>query len=155
MPGSWLNVPHFRQEFNYSCVPACVRMVLAYFGMRHTEQELRDLLETDTHGTKVRNLLALRSLGIDVQLAPSNLNSLREVITSGTAPIIFIETGSLPYWTVDCEHTAVFVSGDEAIAYLNDPYFNIAPQSVSLDCFEKAWSPTGRFSAILRPRSPS
>ena len=27
-----MNVPHFRQELDYSCLPACVRMVLAYYG---------------------------------------------------------------------------------------------------------------------------
>ena len=32
MPSSWLNVPHFRQEHDYSCVAACVRMVLAHYG---------------------------------------------------------------------------------------------------------------------------
>jgi hypothetical protein len=25
MPSSWLNVPHFQQEFEYSCVAACIR----------------------------------------------------------------------------------------------------------------------------------
>ena len=32
MPSSWLNVPPFRQELESSCVAACVRMVLAYYG---------------------------------------------------------------------------------------------------------------------------
>ena len=29
MPSSWLNVPHFQQEHEYSCIAACARMVLA------------------------------------------------------------------------------------------------------------------------------
>jgi len=32
MPSSSLNVPHFLQELDCSCVAACVRMVLAYYG---------------------------------------------------------------------------------------------------------------------------
>src|SRR5947209_2124192 len=40
MPSGWLNVPHFRQEHEYSCVAACVRMVLAHFGQGRTEAEL-------------------------------------------------------------------------------------------------------------------
>ena len=32
MPGSWLSAPHFQQELEYSCVAACVRMVLAHHG---------------------------------------------------------------------------------------------------------------------------
>lgn len=31
MPSSWLNVPHFQQELEYSCLAACVRESLAAF----------------------------------------------------------------------------------------------------------------------------
>lgn len=41
MPSSWLNVPQFQQELEYSCVAACVRMVLAHYGAIRTEAELR------------------------------------------------------------------------------------------------------------------
>ena len=59
MPGASLNVPHFKQEFPYSCVPACARMVLAFFGSHHTEAELRVLMRTDPNGTPVRRLTEL------------------------------------------------------------------------------------------------
>ncbi len=54
MPSSWLNVPHFLQEFEYSCVAACVRMVLAHYGDVRTEAELRSLLNTQPSGTPRR-----------------------------------------------------------------------------------------------------
>ena len=44
MPSGWLSVPHFQQELEYSCVAACARMVLAYYGDVRSEAELR-LLE--------------------------------------------------------------------------------------------------------------
>ena len=40
MPNGWLNVPHFRQEFNYSCVAACVRMVMAHYGRNESEVDI-------------------------------------------------------------------------------------------------------------------
>ncbi len=40
MPNAWLNVPHCKQEFNYSCMAACVRMVLAHHGRALPEAEL-------------------------------------------------------------------------------------------------------------------
>lgn len=46
MPSSLLNVPHFQQEHEYSCVAACARMVLAYFGDVRDEADLRSLLGT-------------------------------------------------------------------------------------------------------------
>jgi ABC-type bacteriocin/lantibiotic exporter with double-glycine peptidase domain len=46
MPSAWLNVPHCKQELNYSCMAACVRMVLAHHGRPLAEAELRQLLDT-------------------------------------------------------------------------------------------------------------
>ena len=37
MPSALLNVPHYKQEFHYSCVAACARMVLAHYGVQQTE----------------------------------------------------------------------------------------------------------------------
>src|SRR5580692_586810 len=45
MPNGWLNVPLFPQEFEYSCVAACVRMVLAHYGDLRSEADLRSLLD--------------------------------------------------------------------------------------------------------------
>lgn len=52
MPSGWLNVPHHQQELEYSCVAACVRMVLAHYGDIRTEAELRSLLDTQPTGTR-------------------------------------------------------------------------------------------------------
>src|SRR5947208_8084374 len=59
MPSSWLNVPHFQQEHEYSCVAACVRRVLAHFGESRTEAELRSLLDTQPTGTRAGNVMRL------------------------------------------------------------------------------------------------
>jgi ABC-type bacteriocin/lantibiotic exporter with double-glycine peptidase domain len=52
MPNAWLNVPHYKQEFNYSCMAACVRMVLAHHGRSIAEVELREQLDTRADGTE-------------------------------------------------------------------------------------------------------
>lgn len=62
MPNGWLNVPHFRQEHEYSCLAACVRMVLAHYGDTQTEVELRSLLDTRPTGTRAGNVMLLSSL---------------------------------------------------------------------------------------------
>ena len=49
MPSSWLNVRHFQQELEYSCVAVCAHMVLAHYGDVRSEAELRLLLDTK-HG---------------------------------------------------------------------------------------------------------
>ena len=41
-----LAIPHYRQNSPDTCLPACVRMVLAYRGRKHSEQELAKVLGT-------------------------------------------------------------------------------------------------------------
>ena len=77
MLSGWLNVPPCKQEFNYSSMAACVRMVLAHQGRSLSEAEVRQLLNTQPRGTTPRNLTALGALDLDVQLGVSNLSQLR------------------------------------------------------------------------------
>jgi ABC-type bacteriocin/lantibiotic exporter with double-glycine peptidase domain len=139
MPSGWLNAPHFKQEFNYSCMAACARTVLAYHGQHLTEAELRQLLGTRPDGTPARNVLALTSLGFDVQLNFSNLAQLRDALAAGLLPIVFLDTGPLDYWQTDCAHVAVVVGINDTSVYLNDPFMDTAPQQTSLTGFLQAW----------------
>src|SRR5688500_11718968 len=88
-----LNVPHFKQEFPYSCLPACVRMVLAHCGHTCSEDELRQLLGTGPQGTAARDILRVAPLGFDVQLRFTNLGELSTALTAGTPPVVFVNTG--------------------------------------------------------------
>lgn len=153
MPADSLNVPLFRQEFNYSCLAACVRMVLAFHGRSVAESELRQLLDTQPTGTRARNLNSIVNLGFDVQLNTSSLSLLREALATGLAPIVFVDTGSLDYWDVDCAHVAVLVGIDDEVVYLNDPYFEIAPQKTSLTSFLQAWAVNSHLAAIISSSS--
>lgn len=86
MPGASLNVPHFKQEFQHSCIPACARMVLAFFYSHHTEAELRVLMRTDPNGTPVRRLTELTHLGFDVDFVTTDVAGLAAYLTSGLPP---------------------------------------------------------------------
>jgi ABC-type bacteriocin/lantibiotic exporter with double-glycine peptidase domain len=153
MSSNWLSVPHFPQEFDYSCVSACVRMVLAYHGCQQTEEELRHLLGTTPAGTRAGNVVAVSALDFDVSLRAANLSQLRAALAANTPPLVFLQTGALAYWNMDIFHTAVVVGITESTVYLNDPFFTAAPQSTSLSTFEQAWAATGQLTAFIRPRS--
>jgi ABC-type bacteriocin/lantibiotic exporter with double-glycine peptidase domain len=152
MPSSWLNVPHFPQEFDYSCVAACARMVLAHYCDVRTEAELRTLLDTQPTGTRAGNLMGLSSSVLEVNLRPSNLDELRKTLASDQPVIVFLQTGPLEYWSMDIFHVAVLVGLDTSTAALHDPFFPTAPQATSLRSFEKAWALTGQFTAFISPR---
>ena len=147
-----LSVPHFKQELPFSCVAACVRMVLAHCGRTCSEDELRQLLGTEHHGTRARNLFLIESLGFDVQVETSNLAQLGAALVSGVPPIVFVETSFLDYWTVACDHVVVIVGLNLTTVSLNDPYFDTAPQQIALTSFQSAWASNEHLAAFIRPR---
>ncbi len=117
MPSASRNVPHFKQEFHYSCIPACARMVLAFFGKQHTEAELRTLMKTSPNGTPVRRLTWLTHLGFDVDFPTTDLAGLAAYLTSGIPPIALLSTAALAYWPQSCDHVAVVVQVDDTQAW--------------------------------------
>ncbi len=151
MPSNWLNVPHFRQELEYSCVAACARMVLAHQGDNRSEAEVRLLLDTQPTGTPARNVMRLSDPAFEVHVRASNLGELRSALADNQPPIVFLQTGALEYWSMDIFHTTLLVGLDDGTAALNDPFFPTAPQTTSLQTFEKAWAATGQFAAFVRP----
>src|SRR5271154_934883 len=104
MPNSWLSVPHSQQEFEYSCVAACVRMVLAHHGDQRTEAELRSLLDTQPTGTRAGNIMRISGPAFEVYLRPSNMAELQKVLAENQPPIVLMQTGSLEYWNMDIFH---------------------------------------------------
>jgi len=152
MPSNWLSVPHFQQELEYSCVAACVRMVLAYFGDVRTEAEVRSLLDTQPDGTRVRNVMRLSTPAFEVYLRPSTLVELQQALTDQQPPIVFLKSGPLEYWSMDTAHAAVLVGLDSTTAVLNDPHFAASPQTTSLQSFQTAWSEVTQHAAFIRPR---
>ena len=45
---SLLEVPYFKQDTTYTCGPTSLQMVLAYYGVRASEQKLAQQLHTTT-----------------------------------------------------------------------------------------------------------
>jgi predicted double-glycine peptidase len=113
---------------------------------------LRSLLDTQPTGTRAGNLMRLSGPSFAVHLRSSNLAELQQALADNQPPIVFLQTGPLEYWSMDIFHTAVVVGLDSATVALNDPYFATAPQTTSLESFEKAWAQTGQFTAFIRPR---
>jgi len=127
-------------------------MVLAHFGHNHTETELRQLLDTQPSGTRARNTMSIANLGFNVELRSSGLSQLRQALAAGVPPIVFIDTGPLDYWQIDCAHAAVVVGIEDDLVFLHDPFFDDAPRRTSLTSFLTAWALNAHLTAILRPR---
>jgi ABC-type bacteriocin/lantibiotic exporter with double-glycine peptidase domain len=146
------SVPHFKQEKPYSCLPACVRMVLAHYGRLVSEDELRQLMGTSPHGTPARAVLQVAALGFDVQLRFTNLGELTAALRTGTPPIVFVNTGFLDYWSFDCAHVLVVVGMDVASVSVNDPTRDSGAQQTSLSGFHAAWATNKCLATFIRPQ---
>jgi ABC-type bacteriocin/lantibiotic exporter with double-glycine peptidase domain len=151
-PIASLSVPHFKQEQGASCTAACARMVLAYYGHNHSEDELRQLLGTGPRGTPARNVQRLAALGFEVEVKFSNAAELAAALLAGVPPLVYLNTGSLDYWSTDCAHIAVLVGVELTAVALNDPYFDAAPQKTSLPGFLTAWAANAFLAAFIRPK---
>jgi ABC-type bacteriocin/lantibiotic exporter with double-glycine peptidase domain len=127
-------------------------MVLAHYGDVRSEADLRTLLETQLTGTRAGNVIRLSGPAFEVYVRPSNLAALQAMLADNQPAIVFLQTGALDYWSMDIFHTAVLIGLDAMTVSLNDPYFATAPQSTSLQSFEKAWAATGQLAALIRPR---
>jgi hypothetical protein len=104
------------------------------------------------HGARAQEILRLASLGFDVRLQFSNVAELGAALTAGTPPIVFLDTGHLDYWSIDCPHVAVLVGMAADAFWLNDPFFDAAPPKASFAGFQQAWAANAFLAAIIRSR---
>ncbi|MBI3757461.1 MAG: hypothetical protein HY267_05745 [Deltaproteobacteria bacterium] len=97
-----LQIPHLLQTnpqgYN-SCVPAAVRMVLAFQGVALGEEELCNLLETQQAGTPVLNvlLLAQHVPGCHTEVISASFDDLVRWLQESVPPIVVVSTGPLHY----------------------------------------------------------
>lgn len=100
--------PLYLQKTEYSCAPACLRMVLASFGVLKTEQELCVLCDCNAWGTDAFKLVeAARNLGF-TNTRKYNLtwDELKAELDRGLYPIVYIRTQLAPD-TLFQEHAIV------------------------------------------------
>lgn len=112
-----LKPPFHKQETRYSCVPACLRMVLGSFGVDISESELRTRCDCTPYGTEALMAVdAARALGF-VKTAKYTLSlaELQTVVTDGHYPIVFVDLN--PIAGLDAIHAMVVadVSGQEVV----------------------------------------
>ena len=94
-----LPVPHRRQLADGYCLPACVQMVLAYWGIKRDQpdlaRQLQMIAKAGTPGSRVR---LLASATLKVAYRSGSLADLRAALSQGVPPIMLVYTGELPYW---------------------------------------------------------
>ncbi len=150
-----LKTPHFKQSKDGLCLPACARMVLAYWGYTVSEAGVAKILGTKPFGTPISNIKQLRQIGYQVDLASLTLAQLKAYINNGHPVITQVWTTMLDYWgwETGSSHIVVVIGFDETFVYLNDPAFVEAPRRILWDGFLAAWAEFDEMAVLIYPAS--
>ena len=135
-----LFVPHRKQQADGECLLACVEMVLAYYAISVSRQQLfRQLRIITGFGTAISNAAWLKAPGIQCQVRIGRVEDLQAYINAGVPPILAIDTSSLPYWSESTQHAVVLVGLEGEVAYVNDPMFAQSPIQMPTAALWLAW----------------
>ncbi|MBC8185419.1 C39 family peptidase [candidate division KSB1 bacterium] len=149
-----LKIPHFEQEQNGSCLPACARMILDSLAITKTEAEIRKLLKTKPAGTNPLNIANLKELDIEIKVTFSSLDELLDHLKSKLPSIALLWTGEINYWDsnlyFDYLHAVVVVGFDKENIFVNDPAFSNYPQKIPYIYFLNAWSYSQHMLILLK-----
>lgn len=135
-----LPVEHHQQIERAGCLAACAQMALQHIGVNQSQAQLNQLFGLTPAGVPSSRIQRLSQLGVDVAYMSGNEAALKAAIDRGIPPIIFVDTGELPYWYIRLRHAVIVVGYDEAQVYLNDPDQPKAPVTVSWGDLMLAWS---------------
>ncbi|MFA6494396.1 MAG: cysteine peptidase family C39 domain-containing protein [Candidatus Paceibacterota bacterium] len=132
-----INVPYFVQSTPYTCGPASLNMMLLFHGVKKTEQELHDRLNTNPEiGTRHRDMIRVaQEEGFYV--FENDNSSVVEIggLLKHHIPVIvhFTEPSE------DEHHYAVVVQVDSTHLMLNDPW-NGEKITMEIEDFMTRWS---------------
>ncbi len=140
--------PFYAQEKPDSCLPACLRMVLAAKGVMVTEKQLRDLCGWIPDGAvcSTNVVAAARALGFGQSREECGLrlHDLRDLTRAGLFPIVGID---LTAYKLIGQHAQVVVAVNSRGVAIQDPMLG---QFVSqLFVFEQAWQGSDFLTIIV------
>ena len=146
-----LAIPHRVEAFAGGCLPACLQMALAFFGLDWPQERIASQIGHITGaGTPARNVVRLSAPGIRVSyVAQGTLAQVEQSLAEGAVPILFVRTGELPHWEEDTAHALVIVGIENDVIIIHDPAFEHAPIPVPIDDFSLAWYEFGNQWAMV------
>ncbi len=154
MPAILLKVTHQKQRRPSDCLAACAAMVLDALLRPEPYDNLVGLLDiVPDIGAPASNILRLSNLVSGVVYASGSLDDITQYLKENLPCIAFVHTLKLGYWIENTRHAVVVMGIDETSeqVYLDDPFFDTAPQVVSYLEFQLAWEEMGNLYAVLIP----
>lgn len=135
-----LDVPIFAQEHSWTCVPACIRMILAYQGDVRNEHEIAEACATRAPvGTLPEKAVdGVAKLGYRaLWFENADFERLESLISHGWPVIVFVRAEDLPHGRRGL-HSAVVVGITDRVVVMADPALGRSFEMNVAD-FERAW----------------
>lgn len=149
-----MNVPHRVQEQPNSCLAACVRMALAYYGVDSAEADLRRLLRTRGMGTSpARVMIELPRLGFLAYVLDGNLRLLADYLADDVVCIVHLWTEHLATWASNDPvlHAVIVTAVSDSTVVVNDPTSAEPGQAIPKTEFMAAWQGSDFLLIAIQP----
>lgn len=147
-----LDVPYYRQHRDYTCGPACLRMVLAYYEYEADEVSLTILCGTNVFGTGLSDLAnAAQQLGFRSEHTHcENLAELADTLARNIPPIAIVDAVKLYNMgeVIPLGHMVVVIAAGASEVVYHDPLIN-SGLSVSTEIFLRAWEVFARGMVLI------
>ncbi|MFQ5652399.1 MAG: cysteine peptidase family C39 domain-containing protein [bacterium] len=133
-----------KQEKSYSCMAACLKMVLEHYGIREDEKTLRIKSKTKLYGTHPIHVVeCAKSYGLDAYVSSLTFNKLRE-LTRKNVPVItnILKSDDDEFYV----HSVVIYRIQKAEVYLLDP--EDSEIHLDNDLFQRLWQ-SNDYTAIV------
>ena len=136
----------YKQERSYSCIPACIKMLLEYYDIIESESTLRFKCKTKISGTHPLNAVACcKSYELDCYIDSLDLNSLKILLNDGFPPIVNIFKREAEVWY---SHCVIISKIDHDQIEIIDPEDGF--HKLPIDKFDELWSYVNRIAIIVK-----
>lgn len=147
-----LDVPYYRQHRDYTCGPACLRMVLAYYGHEADEVSLTVLCGTNVFGTGLSDLAnAAQQLGLRAEHTHcESLAEITDALARNIPPIAMVDAVKL-YNMGDAAplgHVVVVIAASALETVYHDPLTG-SGLSAPTEIFLRAWEAFARGVVLI------
>lgn len=147
---SIIALPHFQQSVEGYCLPACVRMVLGYWGLQRSEAAISRVLGARSFGTPSFAVERLTQWGAQVIYREWSIPQLLDALETSQPIILFLRTALLDHWQQDVAHAVVLVGAEVSQRFwLHDPALPSGPVVVSWNGMLAAWAEFGYRGAAI------
>lgn len=149
-----LFVPHVRQIEDGYCLPACVEMVLAFYGIHRPQAQIAKQLDIiEGAGIPAPRILRLASRQLQIVRQQGEVSDLIALLNESIPPIMEVSTAQLTHWHgEESQHVVLLtaIQGDiDGTATINDPAFD-APMNLPMNELILAWLDRDNYFATIR-----